>query len=146
MRILANQIQNIATINALLLTLCRRFWVALGWRGQSWAPPSPWPPPPAEGPPPHRRWSPGRRGRRRTRSPRWASQSPRISTGGGRSVFTNEKRGVFTLVSFVRSRFKLYSRKFSKKLVQAPSCERHKTALRTLFLLSANYNCFPITL
>ncbi len=34
----------------------------------------------------------------------------------------------------------------SNKLVQAPSCERHKTAPRILFLLFAIYNCFPITL
>jgi hypothetical protein len=27
--------------------------------------------------------------------------------------------------------------------MQAPSCERHKTAKRTLFLLFANNNCFP---
>jgi hypothetical protein len=26
---------------------------------------------------------------------------------------------------------------------QAPSCERHKTAQRTLFLIFANNNCFP---
>jgi hypothetical protein len=61
-------------------------------------------------------------------------------------VLTNEKRGGLTLVPFDRSRFKLFSRKFSNKLVQAPSCERHKTAPRTLFLLFANYNCFPIML
>ncbi len=39
-------------------------------------------------------------------------------------VLTNEKRGGLTIVSFDRSRFKLISRKFSHKLVQAPSCER----------------------
>ncbi len=61
-------------------------------------------------------------------------------------VLTNEKRGGFTVVSFDRSRFKLFSRKFSHKLLQAPSFERTKTAPRTLFLLFANYNCFPITL
>jgi hypothetical protein len=59
---------------------------------------------------------------------------------------TNEKRGGFSVVSFDRSPFQQFSLKFSNKLVQAPSCERHKTALRTLFLLFANYNCFPITL
>jgi hypothetical protein len=61
-------------------------------------------------------------------------------------VLTNEKRGGLAVVPFDRSRFKLFSRKFSNKSVQAPSCERHKTAPRTLFLLFANYNCFPITL
>ncbi len=55
-------------------------------------------------------------------------------------VLTNEKRDGLAVVSFDRSRFKLYSPKFSNKLVQAPSCERHKTAPRTLFLLFANYN------
>jgi hypothetical protein len=60
-------------------------------------------------------------------------------------VLTNEKRGSLTVVSFDRSRFKLISRKFSRKLVQAPSCERPKTAPRTLFLLFASNNCFPIS-
>ncbi len=49
------------------------------------------------------------------------------------------------MVSFDRSCFKLFSRKFSNKFVQALSCERPKTALRTLFLLIANNNYFPIT-
>jgi hypothetical protein len=61
-------------------------------------------------------------------------------------VLTNEKRGGLAVVPFDRSRFKLVPQKFSNKLVQAPSCERHKTAPRTLFLLFANYNCFPIAL
>ena len=61
-------------------------------------------------------------------------------------VLTNEKRGGLPVVLFDRSCIKLYSRKFSNKLVQAPSCERHKTSPRTLFLLFANYNCFPIIL
>jgi hypothetical protein len=60
-------------------------------------------------------------------------------------VFTNEKRDGLTVVSFDRSCFKLCSRKFSNKLVQAPSCERPKTAPRTLFLSFANNNCFQIT-
>jgi hypothetical protein len=47
------------------------------------------------------------------------------------------------MLPFDRSRFKLFSRKFSNKLVQAPSCERPKTAPRTLFLLYATNNCFP---
>ncbi len=53
-------------------------------------------------------------------------------------VLTNEKRGGLSMVSFDRSPFKLFSLKFSNKLVQAPSRERHKTAPRTLFLLFAN--------
>jgi hypothetical protein len=61
-------------------------------------------------------------------------------------VLTNEKRGGLSVVSFDRTGFKLYSRKFSNKLMQAPPGERVKTAPRTLFLLFANYNCFPITL
>ncbi len=60
-------------------------------------------------------------------------------------VFTNEKREGLTVVSFDRSCFKLCSRKFSNKLVQVPSCERQKTAPRTLFLSFANNNCFQIT-
>jgi hypothetical protein len=43
-------------------------------------------------------------------------------------ALTNEKRGGLTVVSFNRSRFKLFSRKFSNKLVQAPSCDRPRTA------------------
>jgi hypothetical protein len=53
-------------------------------------------------------------------------------------VLTNEKRGGFRVISFVRSPFKLFSRKFLKESVQAPSCERHETTQRTLFLLFAN--------
>ncbi len=49
-------------------------------------------------------------------------------------VLTNEKIGGLLVISFDRRRFKLFSRKFSNKLVQATSCERHKTAPRTLFL------------
>jgi hypothetical protein len=48
-------------------------------------------------------------------------------------VLTNEKRGGLELAAFDRSPFKLFSLKFSNKSVQAPSCERHKTAPRTLF-------------
>ncbi len=61
-------------------------------------------------------------------------------------LLTNEKRDGLSVVSFDRSPFKIFSLKFSNKLVQAPSCERHKTAPRTLFPLFANYNCCPITL
>jgi hypothetical protein len=53
-------------------------------------------------------------------------------------VLTNEKKGGLRIISFDRSPFKLFSRKFSKESVQAPSCERHKTTQRTLFLLFAN--------
>jgi hypothetical protein len=48
----------------------------------------------------------------------------------GLKVLTNENRGGLNLVSFDWSRFKL----FSKESVQALSCERPKTAQRTLFL------------
>ncbi len=58
-------------------------------------------------------------------------------------VLTNEKRGGLRVVSFDRSCFKLFSLLFSNKSMQAPSCERHKTVQRTLFLLFANNNCFP---
>ncbi len=57
-------------------------------------------------------------------------------------VLTNEKRGGLSVVSFDRSPFKLFSLKFSNRLVQAPSCERHKTAPRTLFVSFANNNYF----
>jgi hypothetical protein len=60
-------------------------------------------------------------------------------------VLTNEKRGGLGVVSFDKSRFKLFSRKFSNKFVLAPSCERPKTTLRTLFLSFESNNCFPIT-
>jgi hypothetical protein len=59
-------------------------------------------------------------------------------------VLTNEKRGGLSVVSFDRSPFKLFSLKFSNRLVQAPSCERHKTAPQTLFVLFANNNYFQI--
>ncbi len=58
-------------------------------------------------------------------------------------VLTNEKKGGLAVVSFDRSGFKLFSLRFSNKSMQAPSCERNKTAQRTLFLLFANNNCFP---
>jgi hypothetical protein len=59
-------------------------------------------------------------------------------------VFTNEKRGGLRVISFDRSPFKLFSRKFSKKSVQAPSCKRPRTAPRTLFVSFASNNCFQI--
>ncbi len=68
------------------------------------------------------------------------------SYGSPLKVLTNEKRGGLRVISFDRSPFKLFSRKFSKESVQAPSCERHKTTQRTLFLLFANNYWFPITL
>ncbi len=58
-------------------------------------------------------------------------------------VLTNEKRGGLTVVSFDRSDIKLFTLKFSNNSVQSSSCEKHKTAQRTLFLLYANNNCFP---
>ncbi len=58
-------------------------------------------------------------------------------------VLTTEKRGGLAVVPFDRSSFNLFSRKFSNKLVQALSCERPKTAPRTLFLSFAINNCFP---
>jgi hypothetical protein len=61
-------------------------------------------------------------------------------------VLSNEKRGGLKVATFGRSPFKLFSLKFSAKSVQALSCERLKTTQRTLFLLFANNNCFPITL
>ncbi len=61
-------------------------------------------------------------------------------------VLANEKRGGLRLVLFDRSSFKLFSLKFSSKMVQAPSCERPKTTQRTVFLLFANNYWFPITL
>ncbi len=39
-------------------------------------------------------------------------------------VLANKKRGGLTVVSFDRSLFMLFSRKFSNKLMQVPSCER----------------------
>jgi hypothetical protein len=39
-------------------------------------------------------------------------------------VLTNEKRGGLKVVSIDRSRFQLFTLKFSKKSVQTPSCER----------------------
>jgi hypothetical protein len=59
-------------------------------------------------------------------------------------VLINENRGGLKVASFDRSPFKLFTLRFSNKSVQAPSCERPKTAPRTLFLLFANKNCIPI--
>ncbi len=53
------------------------------------------------------------------------TEDPATELGEGTvKILTNEKRGGLTGVSFDRSCFKLFSRKFSNKLVQAPSCER----------------------
>ena len=60
-------------------------------------------------------------------------------------VLTNEKRGGLNLVSFDWSRFKLFTLKFSKESVQTPSCERPKTAQRSLFLSFEINNYYPIT-
>jgi len=49
-------------------------------------------------------------------------------------VLTNEKRGGLKVVAFGRSPFKLFMLRFSNKSVQYPSCERPRTAPRTLFL------------
>jgi hypothetical protein len=67
-----------------------------------------------------------------------------LSVVGALKVLTNEKRGGLSGVSFDKSPFKLFSLKFSNRLVQAPSCERHKTAPRTLFVPFANNNYFQI--
>ncbi len=58
----------------------------------------------------------------------------------GLKALTNENRGGLKEVSFDRSPFKLFTLRFSNKSVEAPSCERPKTAPRTLFLLFANNN------
>ncbi len=60
-------------------------------------------------------------------------------------VVTSKKRGELSMLSFDSSPFKLFSVRFSNNSVQAPTCERPKTAQRTLFLLFANNNCFQIT-
>ena len=64
--------------------------------------------------------------------------------GGHLKVLTNENRGGLKVVAFDRSPFKLFTLRFSNKSVQAPSCERPRTAPRTLFLSFANNNCFQI--
>ncbi len=53
-----------------------------------------------------------------------------------------EKRGGLKVVALDRSDFKLFTLRFSNKLVQAPSRERPKTAQRNLFL-SFEINIFP---
>jgi hypothetical protein len=60
-------------------------------------------------------------------------------------VLTNEKRGGLKEVAFDRSPFKVFSLRFSKKSVQAPSCKRPKTTQQTLFLSFEINNWFPIT-
>jgi len=60
-------------------------------------------------------------------------------------LLTNEKRGRLAVVAFDRSCFKLFLRKFSNTLVLAPSCDRRKTAPRTLFLSFESNNYFPRT-
>ncbi len=59
-------------------------------------------------------------------------------------VLTNEKRSGLTVILFERSRFQLFSLNLSNKSVQSSSCERPKTAQRTLFLSFKINNCFPI--
>ena len=60
-------------------------------------------------------------------------------------VMMNEKRALLKVVPFDRSPFMLFTLRFSNKSVQAPSCNRPKTARRTLFLFFANNVCFAIT-
>jgi hypothetical protein len=60
-------------------------------------------------------------------------------------VLTNEKRGGLKVVAFDRFPFKLFTRRFSNKSVQAPSSERPKTTQRTLFLSFEINNCLQIT-
>ncbi len=60
-------------------------------------------------------------------------------------LLTNEKRGGLRVILFDRSPFKLFSRKFSKESVQAPSYERPRTAPRPLFVSFAINNCFQIS-
>ncbi len=60
-------------------------------------------------------------------------------------VLSSEKRGNLKVVAFDRSPFKLFTLRFSNKSVQTPSCERPRTAQRTLFLSFESNNCFPIT-
>jgi hypothetical protein len=57
---------------------------------------------------------------------------------------TNEKRGGLKVVSFDRSRSKLFTLRFSNKSMQTPSCERRKTTQRTLFLSFEYKNCVKI--
>jgi hypothetical protein len=64
--------------------------------------------------------------------------------GSGLKVLTNEKKGGLTLVLFKRSHFKLFTLKLSSKSVQSSSCERPKTAQRTLFLSFEINNFFQI--
>jgi hypothetical protein len=59
-------------------------------------------------------------------------------------VLTNEKRGGLKVVTFDRSPFKVFSLRFSRNSVQAPSCKRPKTTQRTLFLSFEINNWFPI--
>jgi hypothetical protein len=57
----------------------------------------------------------------------------------------NKKRGGLNLVSFDWSRCKLFTLKFSKESVQIPSCERPKTAQRTLFMSFDFNTVVPLT-
>ncbi len=61
-------------------------------------------------------------------------------------VLANEKRRGLKVVAFNKSPFKLFTLKFSKESVQAPSCKRPKTTQRTPFLSFEINNWFPITL
>jgi hypothetical protein len=60
-------------------------------------------------------------------------------------VSTNEKRDGLKLVAYVRSPFQLISLRFSNKSVQAQSCGRPITTLRTMFLSFAFKSCLQIT-
>jgi hypothetical protein len=60
-------------------------------------------------------------------------------------LFKGEKRGGLKVVAFDRSPFKLSMLRFSNKSVQAPSCERHRTAHRSMFLSFEINNFFQIS-
>ncbi len=60
-------------------------------------------------------------------------------------VLANEKRGGLKVVAFDKSPSKLFTLKFSKESVKAPSCKRPKTTQRTPFLSIEINNWFPIT-
>ncbi len=60
-------------------------------------------------------------------------------------VLTNEKRGGIKVIAFYRSPFKLFTLRFSKKSVNAPSSERPQTTQRTLLLSFEINNCLQIT-
>jgi hypothetical protein len=66
--------------------------------------------------------------------PRGSESIWEAGSGYALKILINEKRCGLKVIAFDRSPFKLFTPRFSNKILQASSCERPKTTLRNLFL------------